>query len=452
MKIRNLKIATILALSIPLMVQAEPFTLMQVFERAKSYDATLKAAVAQHNAQKEEINKSFAAFLPQVRLSASEGRGITDSETKNSLGNTIKNHRVYDMRNYSLSVRQTIFNRATFAEYAQSKAEVASSDATLEKEQLGLIGRVSEAYFNLLLAGDNVHYSDAQKVAAQQQLAQAEKRYKTGSGTLTEVSEAKANLETVTAQRLDWLNSLEYAKRTLETICGVYIDQFFTLDPNKLVLKSPEPASVEEWIALSMKKNPEIQAAMHDMTAADEQINKNNSGHFPTLDLVASRTKSESDSNITIGSKFDTDSLSLQLNVPIYSGGYYSAAVRQAESQLIYAQEKLADKQRHVSNDVRKYFNEIVSGNARVEAQMLAVQSNETAALGTQKGFEAGLRSNVEVLNAQDKLFSSIRDLAKERYRLLYSRLMLKQVTGTLQDSDLSELNQMLTALPSMDN
>ena len=83
---------------------------------------------------------------------------------------------------------------------------------------------------------------------------------------------------------------------------------------------------------------------------------------------------------------------------------------------------------------------------------MLAVQSNETAALGTQKGFEAGLRSNVEVLNAQDKLFSSIRDLAKERYRLLYSRLMLKQVTGTLQDSDLSELNQMLTALPSMDN
>ena len=122
MKIRNLKIATILALSIPLMVQAEPFTLMQVFERAKSYDATLKAAVAQHNAQKEEINKSFAAFLPQVRLSASEGRGITDSETKNSLGNTIKNHRVYDMRNYSLSVRQTIFNRATFAEYAQSKA------------------------------------------------------------------------------------------------------------------------------------------------------------------------------------------------------------------------------------------------------------------------------------------------------------------------------------------
>ncbi len=447
-----IRMASVVALCWPLYSQAEPVSLKQAFDRAKAYDATLKAAQANDQAQKEEINKSFSAFLPQARLTAYEGRGVTDAETPGLFGDTSKRHTVYDSRNYNLSIRQSIFNGANFAEYAQSKAEVARSGASLEKEQLGLMGRLTGAYLEVLLAAENIQYSDAQKKAAEQQFVQAEKRFKAGIGTLTEINEAKANLETVIAQRLEWVNNLEYAKRTLETICGQYIQQFFTLDPNKLTLRNPEPAVVDDWIALSLKKNPDILAAMFDVNAAQEEINKNNSGHLPTLDLVASRSKTESDNNFTIGSKFETDTVGLQLNIPIFNGGYVSASVRQAQSKLLAAQEKLAEKQRLVANEVRKYFNEIVNGNARVEAQMQAVKSNEVAVIGTQKGYEAGMRSNVEVLNAQDKLFSAIRDLAKERYKLLYSQVMLKQSSGTLVENDLNDISQMLTQLPKLDN
>jgi protease secretion system outer membrane protein len=429
---------------------AEPVSLQLAFEKAKNYDAKIRAAKADNLAQREEINKSFAALLPQARLSMYEGRGHTEAETPGLLGTTNKRTNTYDSRNYNLSIRQTLFNYASFSEYAQSKAEALRSDANFEREQLTLMSRVSGAYFDMLLAAENVQYSDAQRRAAEQQLEQAQRRFKAGVGTVTEVNEAKANLETVTAQRLEWLNSLEYNKRNLETVCGVYVNQFFTLDPNKLKLQNPQPATADEWVTISLQKNPEILAAMYEINAAEQEVNKNNAGHMPTLDLVAAKTKTESDNNFTIGSKFDTDTIGLQLNVPIYAGGYVMSAVRQAQSRLILAQERLADKQRTVANDVRRYFNEIVNGNARIEAQSQAVKSNEVAVIGTQKGYEAGMRTNVEVLNAQDKLYSAIRDLARERYKLLFNSVMLKQTSGMLQENDITEMSQLLTLLPNI--
>ncbi len=430
---------------------AEALSLQQAFEKAKLYDATIRAAKADNSAQKEEINKTFSAFLPQARLSMYEGRGNTDAETPGLFGGTNKRNTTYDSRNYSFTVRQPLFNKAIFADYAKSKAEVAKSDANFEKEQLSLMSRVTAAYFEVLLAAENLQYSHAQRKAAEQQLMLAEKRVKAGAGTITEVSEAKATLESVTAQAFEWENSLEYAKRTLETICGQYIDQFYMLDSTKLKLKTPEPNSVDEWVALGMQKNPEIIALLQEVNVAQEEINKSNSGHLPTLELVAARTKTESDNNFTIGSKFDTDTVGLQLNLPIFAGGYVMSAVRQAQARLLVAEEKLSDKQRNVANDVRKYFNEIINGIARVEAQTQAVNSNEVAVIGTQKGYLAGMRTNVEVLNAQDKLYSAIRDLARDRYKLLFSQIMLKQTTGTLLDADLAELSQLLSKVPQTD-
>ncbi len=438
------------AVLLPSLGSAEPVSLLQVFQQAKSFDAKIRTAKADNQAQREEINKSFAAFLPQARLSMYEGRGYTEAETPGAFGITSKRNNSYDSRNYNLSLRQTLINFASFSDYAQSKAEALRSDATLEKEQITLMSRVSGAYFDVLLAAENVQYSNAQKRASEKQLEQAERRFKAGQGTLTEVNEAKANLETIIAQRFEWLNSLEYSKRNLETICGTYVDQFFTLDPQKLRLQTPQPASADEWVAISLQKNPEILAATYEINAAEQEINKNLSGHLPTLDLVAAKSKTESDNNFTIGSKFDTDTIGLQLNIPIYAGGYVLSAVRQAQAKLQMAQEKLTDKQRTVANEVRKYFNEILNGNARIEAQMQAVKANEIAVVGTQKGYEAGMRTNVEVLNAQDKLFSAIRDLARERYKLLFSTLMLKQSAGTLQDNDIADLNQLLTMLPNL--
>ncbi len=439
------KICLAVLVAFPILASAENATLLQVYQKATAYDATLRAAKQDNQAQQQEMDKSLANFLPQARLSMYEGRGVTDSESPGAFGNTIKRHNVYDSKNYSLSIRQSVFSLSNFADYAQTKAEIARSDAMLQREQIGLMGRVVGAYLDVLLATENLKYSEAQKTSVQSQLKQAEKRFKAGIGTITEINEAKANLETVIAQGLEWGNGLEYNKRVLENISGIYLDAFFTLDPEKLTFEPPTPTKIEEWIDLGMSKNPDIQAASQDVEAMHQEIRKNFSGHLPTLDLVAARSKTESDNNFTIGQKFETDSIGLQLNIPLYNGGYVSASVRQAEAKLRFAEEKLSDKQRTVANDIRKYFNEIVNGIARVEAKSQAVKSNEIAVTGTQKGYESGIRSNVEVLNAQEKLYSAKRELAQERYKLIYNRLMLKQSAGLLNETDLAEVNKILS-------
>lgn len=438
------KIIFCVSLALPIVANAESLSLLQAYHKAQAFDATIRAAQAENNAQKEEVNKAFAAFLPQARISANESRSRTESETPGPLGGTRALSQTYNSYNYSFSVRQSIFNKANFAEYNQSKAVVQRSNAVLESEELGMKSRVVGAYLDLLLASDNVFYSNSQNASVEMQLAQAEKRLKLGQGTITEVSEAEANLQTVRAQTLEWTNNLEFTKRALENITGIYTDIYFTLDASKLPLMLPEPANVDQWITTAMEKNADIRASLNDYLATTEEIKKNQSGHYPTLDLVASRTQTQSDNVFTIGSQFDTDSIGLQLNVPIYTGGYVSAAVRQAVSKAERAKEKLSEKQRQVTADVRKYFNEIVNGVARIEAYQQSVKSNEVALTGTKKGFKSGIRTNVEVLNAQEKLFSAKRELAKERYRLIYNRVSLKQVTGLLTETDIVEVNNML--------
>jgi TolC family type I secretion outer membrane protein len=309
-----------------------------------------------------------------------------------------------------------------------------------------MASRVTGAYLDLLLSEDNVRYSKSQKTSAQSQLEQAKKRYKAGIGTITEVSEANANLETVIAQELEWVSGVEFAKRALENITGVYTDTATSLDPSKLQLTVPLPSNVEAWISTAMEKNADIMAAQNEYLVVTQEVEKNNSGHYPTLDLVASRTHTQSDNNFTIGQQYDTDSIGLQLNVPLYTGGYVSSSVRQAVARVEQASEKLSEKQRSVNADVRKYFNEITNGIARIEAQSQSVASYETALVGTQKGYESGMRSNVDVLTAQEKLYSAKRDLARERYKLIYSRIQLKQVAGMLTESDIAEVNGWLTA------
>ncbi len=441
----NFKTIVFLLCLCPLLAQAaEVTTLFDAYQKAQQYDATLRAAQAANTAQQQEIDMAIAQFLPQASISAFKGRAVTEISDKS--GTT--EHPVYESQNYNFTVRQSVFNQANFAGYSQAKAVAAHSDAILERERLSLMSRVTGSYLNLLLAAEFVQYGAAQKASVASQLEQAKRRYQAGVGTVTEISEAAASLDSVIAQEIEWANGLEYTKSGLEKLTGSYPESYLTLDSTKLPLTGPDPAKVEDWIETSNSKNPDILAALNDLEAARQQVSKQNSGHFPTLDLVASRALAESGDANTIGRKTESDSIGFQLNVPLYSGGYVNATVRQAVARQEEAQEKLSEKQRAVAVDVRKYFNEVMNSIARIQALGASVKSYELALIGTQKGFAAGVRTNVDVLNAQEKLYSSRRDLAEQRYRLIYNRIYLKQLAGLLTASDIQETSGWLTMPP----
>ena len=425
-------------------------TLLNAHEMALQYDATLKAARANNASQEEEVEKAKAAFLPQAKLALYQGRSTTDSRTPGYLGSVNVGHSAYDSYDYGLSIRQTIFNMASYAQYGQAKSELQKNSATLDGVVSSLMSRVVGAYLDMLLSAENIQYLEAQKMSIDGQLKQAKARYKLGYGTITEISEAEANFETANAREIEYRNALENARRALENLTGLYPVKFLCLDPNKLSLAYPKPSKVEEWIESGLEKNPDMIADQFAEESAKDEINKNQSGHLPTLDLVASRTDSLSDTNYTIGSKYSTSSIGFQLNVPLYLGGYVNASVRQSMDKLEEVENKANEHKREVTANIRKYFNEVVNGVARINAFVKSVKSNEIAVIGTQKGFEAGIRTNVEVLNAQEKLFSAKRDLAKERYQLIYSRILLKQYAGVLNDNEIEDVSKLFVIPPQM--
>lgn len=415
--------------------------LLSLYEKAVQYDAQYKAAEANMAAEREEINKSRALFMPRVQFGASVGRGNTDRTTQTNLG-AIDTKLNYDIHNYALSLRQPLFNKETMATYRGAEANVQSKEALLLKENATLITRLAATYFETLYAQEKVTVLRSNIKATSQQRDQAQRRYDNGEGTITEVNEAQANLELAQAELITTENSLGVFKQTLSNMVGIQVEEIAPINTAQLPMTVPESEELDFWLQQALGNNPEITAARLSVEVARQDVEKKRAGHFPTLDLVGVRSFSENDSNNTLGSRFDTTTVSLQLNMPLFAGGFTSASVRQAFNKVDAAEELLNLRTRDIEANTKKYLNSIRSGLLALSAYRQAVKSSEIALEGTEKGFAAGTRTNIEVLNAQQKLFRSRLELSRVQYVLVNDIINLKQAAGMLNEAQLHALNQ----------
>ncbi|HYG32908.1 MAG TPA: TolC family outer membrane protein [Methylophilaceae bacterium] len=415
--------------------------LLSLYRKALQYDAQYRAAVANTAAEREEINKTRALFMPKLQASANVGHGTTDRTTQTALG-ALDSHLNYDIQNYALSIRQPLFNKESMAAYRSAKANAGSKEELLRREDSVLMTRIASAYFETLYAQEKVAVTQNKIAAVQQQLQQAQQRYEHGEGTITEINEAQAVLKLAQAELIDAHNSLDDFRQTLANITGQPIADLAALDIARIPTAMPGQGNLDEWLDQALRNNPEIAAARLALDAARQEVERRRAGHYPTLDLVGVRSYSENDSNNTIGSQFDTTTVALQLNLPLYAGGYTSASVRQAQDRLTAAEEILNLRTRNITADTRKFFNSIHSGLLSIEAYRQAVEAGEIALEGTQKGFVAGTRTNVDVLDAQMKLYASKLELSKARYILINDILNIKQAAGLLNEAELQAINR----------
>ena len=425
---------------------AEKLSLSDAYSYALHYDAQVKSAEADRDVSKEEVSKAVSQFLPSVRASASRGRSRTESTTPNSSFPGYYNHSLqyYTTISNGLTLKQSLFNLQNIVTLKQARAVEAKSESILVNEHSALIVRTAEAFFNALFSEDNLEYTRAQSRAAHEQLLQSKRRLASGFGTVTEVSEAQANYDMSIADEASAISGLDFSRRELERITGIYSDHLCRLSPAKIELKAPQPGDPDAWLALAHEKSPRLDASRYEVEIARKEIDKTRSSRYPQLELWAGRNYSQSETNYTIGSIYDTWSVSLQVSVPLYTGGYTSASVRQASARRMKAVDEMASQERSIVSDIRKYFNAQMNNIVQVKAYEQAVRSNEVALEGTKKGFSAGFRTNTDVLEAQKKLLDSRRQLAKSRYQYLMSSLLLKHSAGILRAEDLEAVNDYL--------
>ncbi len=412
----------------------------QVYLEARMSDPQYAAARAERNAADGLVTQARGQLLPQLSASWSRINNETDNTVPGLRGPRTTE---YDFvaKNTSLNLSMALLRPQIWASYAQSKAQVRVAEGNFRQAEQDLIVRVSQAYFEVLLAEDNLVLAREQKAAITEQLKQAKRYFEAGVGTVTDINEVQARFDTITAQQLAAENTLEVRIRSLEQLVGkVYRD---LARPGSLPLEQPDPADVDAWLEFAYANNPLLKAREAALDVATQEHYKGYAGHLPTLDLVASRGRAQDPSYTLIDNTNWNTSIGLQVAIPLFSGGTTQGRVNQAASLREKAQFDVESARRGVALSTRQEYLNVVNGIAQVRALEQAVKSNELALYSARKGQEAGTRTSFDVLNAQQLLFSAKRDLAQERYRYILSRLKLRAATGLLDDQDVIMVDRM---------
>jgi outer membrane protein len=408
--------------------------LLQLYQRAQQNDPQIRAARASRLAAGEAEPIARAGLLPNL-----SARGSFDYADQNLDGGIDDE---YERRLVEVAVTQPLYRRDRWVRLEQAGKQIAQAEADLEAAEQGLRLRVAQAYFGVLAAQDTLTFSEAEQEAIARQLDQAKRRFEVGLIAITGVHEAQARYDAARANVITARNQLDNAREVLREIVGGELGELLKLKDPVPVLTMPKPADLEHWSNVALDNNPGVLAARYALEVAQQEVEAQRSGHYPTLDLVGGY--SVVNSGAILATDATTASVGVELAVPLYAGGGVSAATQQARYNQQAARESLEQQRRAVSRQVRDAYRGMEASISRVEALKAGTVSAASALEATQAGFEVGTRTLVDVLNAQSELFRSQRDYAQARYDYVLNLLNLKQAAGIVGADDLAEVNAWL--------
>lgn len=418
--------------------------LLQAYEAASQHDAGILAARAAALANREELPQAKAQMLPNVNISASYNDNRLASTTQNFLGTEQTTHNHYPSENKTLIVRQPVYRPQLAAQYRQAKAQVDDAEATLLQEEQNLTVRVSNAYFDALLTNDQLALVLAQQAAFKTQLDVARKAFAAGSGTRTDIDEAQARLDMNMAVEIEARQSVTYSLQQLQNLTNQPVDKLATLNIAGMALLPPQPHTLEEWTARAEQNNPQHKTLLARVEVARQEARKASAGHHPTLDAVAQWTNAESESVTNTNSRYTNKSIGLQLNIPIFAGGFVNSLARQSLARQEQAEQLLEAGRRDLALRVHKEFRNVTESIPKIKALEQALRSSDQLVLSSQKSFQAGSRTVLDILNAEQQRALVLRDLSQARLMYLVSRIKLLALTGEADRQALASVNKLL--------
>ncbi|MCL1051418.1 outer membrane channel protein TolC [Shewanella abyssi] len=431
-KIRSLCAALTLAVSAQV---AHADDLLQIYQQALTSDPVALQAKAQRDALYEQIEEQRAPLLPTISANVGYDKAWNDPSDDSSgiVGGITLNQVIYD---------HTAWVGLNLAEKAASQA-----DSAYASSLQNLIIRVTTAYFDVLTAKDNYEFQGSEKRAIERQLEQTKQRFAVGLTAITDVHEAQAQYDLANATEILAENTLANSYEALREITGIDHKSINILDTDRFSAAPVAPALSTDWIKIAETNNVDLMTTRIGKDIAEETITLYKAGHMPSLSLNAGYKKGiEQESGGANQPDFDNGTLGVTLSIPIFEGFKVTSQVNQAQYQYVEASEKLEQTHRKVVKDIRNNFNNVGASISSIRAYEQSVISSESALKATQAGFEVGTRTIVDVLNRTRDLYDSKRKLSDARYGYINSIIALKQAAGTLNEDDVSAINNGLKA------
>ena len=433
---------------------AQALTLWQAYQAALGSDPVFASARAGYTAGLERLPQARANLLPWVTA----GGSATYTDTRTRFTNELPRRNTHnDAYNYQLSLSQPLFDWTSWQTYEAAKLGVTLTELQLQVAYQDLLLRLSQAYFDILAAQDALTALEAEQSAIAEQLEAAKRNFEIGTATITDTYEAQARYDLIQAQLLQAENTLRVRRDSLEKIIGQSAGNLAELPPGTPVPPSV-PARVEPWIAQAETENLGVVQAQVATAVAGRQIEIARAGHLPEVSLVGSygyadgRYRPEAGlaaSGISDGrQRSRSGTIGVQVAIPIYTGGYVSSRVTETVAREQQARYDYENARREAVRGTREAFLGVNTGQAQIRALEAAEESSRRALQANITGYEVGVRINLDVLNAQQQLFATQRDLARARYETLMAGLRLKAAAGQLTETDLEALNRLLRPVP----
>jgi outer membrane protein len=441
--------------------------LVAVYQRALQNDPQLREAEANRLAALESKPQALAALLPQVTGTAVASKERDNGATNQSFSFTdvstgkpivVVEHQDFNGRTtthnhkYGVDLKENLFRWENWVALQRADAQVAQAEADYQAAQQDLMSRVAQRYFDVLASQDDLDAQEGALASVNRQLEQAEKRYEVGLIAITDVQEVRASHDSSAAAVIAAKRQVASAQEFLREITGDLFDSLARpIEPFELA--NPDPVNEDRWVEMALQQNLSLVSSRLAADIARENVSASRGGHFPSLDLVASRYKINSD-----GTSINADgtpygnssvdqnqrSIGIQLTFPLYSGGMVSSQVRQAVYQHRAAKERVERVARQTEHDARDSYLGVLSEISRVKALRQAVESNTTALNATEAGYEAGTRTAVDVVESRRLWIQAQTDYSRSRYDYMINVLKLQQAAGILSEQSLNRLNSLL--------
>ena len=481
------KHTAILALFMLLMLygqSARGQDLMEVYSLALENDPTFQRERYKHEASPEIYKQARSELLPTVSLDASYQRTrqeIFETDVAVYGANLAR----YPSKGYNLTLTQPVFQWSSYMRLLQAKEEVKRADLEFETATQDLILRLAEAYIGILEAYDNLDFTRAEMDALKLHFELARERYESGLAPITDFHDAKARLAYVMARKTRAENSLDDALEALKEITGQEIVSLSKLksapissesigppaetsdissnlsvssakteetmgvehksDQGEMILVSPDPDDINDWLDAAQKQNLEVQIRKKAVLVAEQEIERQRSGHYPTIAIVGRINRDDEGGSLFGGeSDLETREAILQLNIPIFQGFSIQSKTREAQKLFEAAMQDLVKEIRVVKRETRAAFLGVKSAIGNTAALRQSVVSTQIALEAKREGFKSGLFPSLAVLDAERDLHQARLEYAKSQYEYILNSLRLKKSVSTLNEADLGGVNQWL--------
>jgi outer membrane protein len=407
------------------------------------YDTTFLAARKKAEADATRVGQGLGLLLPSASFGASRSRTETDVssdatglDTPARYGNT-----------FSVTLTQPLFRLDRVASYNQRLQEAKAGEANFAQARIDALLRVTQAYFDVLVAQDTLVSAESELKAIGEQLESAKRNFEVGTATITDQQEAQARFDLATAKLSVAQNDLNVKRSALSQLVGKPLPAKLAGLRSQVDIKSPEPLNVDRWVEQARTANLKVQAAQSTAEIARQEVNRTIAAdNLPSVDLVAKRVRVDPYRTTNNGTfnHADTDTIGIEMTVPLFNGGIAYNKAKEVMALRDKSSFDLENERRVAEQSARTSFLNVLAGMAQVKAFEAAEKSSRLALESNLLGYEVGVRINIDVLNAQQQLFTTQKDLSKARYDTLVNSLKLKAAVGALSDADIDDINGLL--------